>query len=150
LQHNVVHEAEILGNGEDRGDLAGRIGPYRGDLVRDGLVFSAVIFRARYLPAALHRAPDQLKIRVGRHLFRNDADPRARWVMLGRNRHAPDETMQRGEGHLAADLRGCARRRQQCDGKKNAARGSARTLDHRALTWREVRKCRRSRSAVTV
>src|SRR5215469_2524418 len=150
LQYDVVNEAKIFGNGEDRGELAGRIGPDGGDFVGNRVIFAAVIFRPCYLPVTLDGGPDQLELRVGRQRFGNDTYGRARRAMLRRNPHSPDEAVQWGEWHLAPDLRGRTSGCQQGDGKKNAARRGKRTPDHQILIWRGVRKYLRSPSAVRV
>ena len=149
LQNDVMKETKILGHGEGRGDLARRVGPDRGDLEGNRLVFTSVIFRLCHLPSAPDRAPDELELGVGRQSFRRDPHRRTGRAMLGRYRHMPEKAVRRRERRLGAELRGCGSRRQQCGDAKGPAYRGAKPPDHRALTW-GVRKCRRSRSAVTV
>ena len=69
LQHDIVHEAEILRRDEARGQPTGLIGFHLGDLIGDRLVFAAVVFGIRDFPDALDGAPDQLEFLIGRQLL---------------------------------------------------------------------------------
>ena len=116
LQHDVVHEAEIVGRHERRGNAAGGVALDGGDPIGGRLVVAAVVLGVRHLPAARHGAPDEIEFLVGGEAF------------AGHRHRRSDRTMRRADPeppHIAARRLGERRCRAEFGRARRARRRAA-------------------------